>query len=113
MTLNFAGMANLLRGDVESTLLRLGARQVDFRLNVIGFELADDSLGTPNTDLGLGNGFGADSEIGRNVLEDDGSTHRDFGGLFIAGNDEPEAGRQKQRQQLQSEVVEDIVPEEP
>src|SRR5579863_5488891 len=45
-----ARVMDLLRGEIEGTFAGLGVSQVDFRLNFIGPQLADDALRSANAD---------------------------------------------------------------
>src|SRR5271157_104233 len=104
-------MANLLRGEIKGALARFCICQIDLRVDLVGLQLADDPLRSADTDLGLGNGFGADLKMLGNVLKQDRGAQSDFRRLLVRKR-EPEPCRQQQGQHFQTEVLQDVTLEE-
>src|SRR5579862_8981283 len=55
---DIAGVANLLRSQVEGSVTGLDVQQFDFRVDLVCLQLADDALRAAHTDLGLRNHLG-------------------------------------------------------
>src|ERR1700722_6953902 len=101
-------MAHLQGGEFESAFAGFHIRQFDFRVDFAGLKLPDNAFRATDTDLRLGNHLGTDLELRGNMLEDDGRAHRHLGGLLVGRNEKPKPRGQKQRQELQPEVVQEI-----
>src|SRR5215469_227011 len=87
--LDLPRVANLLGGKLKGPLPGRRTSQIDFGLHIVGAQPANDALRTTNPDLRFGNGLGADFEISRHIVKYNGGPNRNFGGLFVAGNQEP------------------------
>src|SRR5579864_2562092 len=104
---DLAGVAHLFRAEIESALARLGVDKIDLGSHLIRLQIANDAFRPAEADLRFRNRFRTDLKTGWNVLEYDGSAQGDFSGFLVGRNQPPQAGREKQRQHLQEEIVED------
>ena len=93
-----AGMAHLLRGQIVGAFAGLGVGQIDFRMDLVRLQVTNDSLGAAHADLRLGNRFGTDLKLRRNMLKNDGCADRDFRRLLVGRNQKPQTRRQQQGQ---------------
>src|SRR5215831_188686 len=109
---NVAWMTNLLGGEIESSFACSDASQIDFRLNLVHPQLANQPLGAAHADLGFGNGFGTDFDLTRHMLKDNRRTHSYFGRLLITRDHEPHPSCQHQGQDFESEVMQDVALDE-
>ena len=105
--LQFLRLMDLLRGQIEGAFSRLHAAEFDFSVDIRGLQPAHDALRTAHPDLGPWNIFRTDLQVLRNVMEFDGHIDRNFRHR-IARHRQPQSHGQRQRKQLQSEIVQHV-----
>ena len=97
-----ARMAHLLRCEVEGAFPRFDVGQIDFRVDFVGLQLADDAFRAAYADLRFLDRLGTDLQLRGNMLKDNGCVQRDFRRLLVSRNQKPQPGGQNQRKHLQS-----------
>jgi hypothetical protein len=80
---------DLLSGEIESALARLGARKIDFYVHLVRTKTVDEAGRATNADLRGRNVFGIDLEVVGNVVELNGDRDSDFS-HGITGDSEPQ-----------------------